>query len=88
MTKWILREVAREFLPADLVDRRNKMGMVSPLPIWLGRELRGWSQPLVESCEAKDRDPPRDARGQRVRPTPDALDSLELWFRTFHDQRG
>jgi asparagine synthase (glutamine-hydrolysing) len=89
VTKWILREVAREFLPADLVDRRDKMGMVSPLPIWLQRELRGWSQGLVESLRRRTPgipiEMPEDNEYDRRL---HALVSLELWFRTFHDQRG
>jgi hypothetical protein len=64
VTKWIFREVAREFLPADLVDRRDKMGMVSPLPIWLGRALPGGESATRRIVTAtKDRDPARDAGG-------------------------
>jgi len=89
VTKWILREVAREFLPADLVDRRDKMGMVSPLPIWLRRELHGWSQELVESLQQRQLGipmemPEEDDYDRRLH----ALVSLELWFRMFHDRRG
>ncbi len=89
VTKWIFREVAREFLPADLVDRRDKMGMVSPLPIWLGRALPGGSQPLVESLRQRrigiPLEMPEDNEYDRRR---HALVSRELWFRTFHDKRG
>ena len=87
VTKWILREVAREFLPADLVDRRDKMGMVSPLPLWLQRELRGWSQELVELLRRRQLEIPMETpEDNHYDRRLNALVSLELWFRTFHDR--
>ena len=86
VTKWILREVAREFLPRDVVDRRDKLGMVSPVAIWLRRELKGWAEELVESLQRRKLglaiEPPEDNDYDRRL---HALVSLELWFRTFHD---
>ena len=89
VTKWILREVAREFLPADLVDRRDKTGMVGHLPMWLQRELREWSQGLVESPQRRKLGLPLEMPedndyDRRLH----ALVSLELWFRTSHDRRA
>jgi Asparagine synthase len=89
LTKWIFREVAREFLPADLVDCRDKMGMVSPLSMWLQRERRGGSQGLIESLQPRKlglplQMPEDNAYDRRLH----ALVSLELWFGTFHDRRA
>jgi asparagine synthase (glutamine-hydrolysing) len=86
VTKWILRQVAREFLPLDLVERRDKMGMVSPLAIWLRRELRGWTDGLVASLERRKlplplETPEDNDYDRRLH----ALVSLELWLRIFHD---
>lgn len=38
-TKWVLKEVAREFLPREVVDRR-KVGFRVPLASWFRRGLR------------------------------------------------
>lgn len=37
VTKFILRKVARKYLPAKLVDRKDKMGFPSPEKEWLSR---------------------------------------------------
>ena len=54
VTKWILREVAREFVPLEIVERKDKMGMVSPIGGWLQHELRKWSESLVTSLRARN----------------------------------
>ncbi|HVQ74697.1 MAG TPA: asparagine synthase (glutamine-hydrolyzing) [Candidatus Binatia bacterium] len=87
VTKWILREVAREFVPAEVADRPDKMGMVSPLAVWLRGDLSGWADGLVESLRHRDLGIPFEAPeandyDRRLH----ALVSLELWFRTFHDR--
>jgi asparagine synthase (glutamine-hydrolysing) len=86
VTKWILREVAREFVPLEIVERKDKMGMVSPIGIWLRRELKPWSDGLVASLRQRGLDlpmePPEDNDYDRRL---HALISLELWFRCFID---
>jgi asparagine synthase (glutamine-hydrolysing) len=85
-TKWILREVAREFVPVEIVERKDKMGMVSPIGVWLRRELKSWTDGLLESLRARRLDlplePPEDNDYDRRL---HALISLELWFRRFID---
>ena len=86
-TKWILREVAREFVPLEIVERRDKMGMVSPIGVWLRRELRSWSEPLVASLRTRGLDlpteqPEENEYDRRLH----ALVSMELWFRRFIDR--
>ncbi len=85
-TKWILREVAREFVPLEIVERKDKMGMVSPIGIWLQRELKDWADGLVTSLNARQLDlpilpPEENTYDRRLH----ALISLELWYRRFID---
>ncbi len=86
VTKWILREAAREFVPLEIVERKDKMGMVSPIGLWLRRELKTWSDGLVASLGRRGLDLPVEAPedndyDRRLH----ALISLELWFRRFID---
>jgi asparagine synthase (glutamine-hydrolysing) len=86
VTKWILREVAREFVPLEIVERKDKMGMVSPIGMWLQRELREWSESLVTSLRTRATGlsveiPEANEYDRRLH----ALISLELWYRRFID---
>jgi len=82
VSKWILREAAREFVPREIVERKDKMGMVSPIGIWLRRELKDWTNGLVASLRSRPLAPPLEPPEEnefdrRLH----ALVSLELWFR-------
>jgi len=87
-TKWILREVAREFAPVEIVERKDKMGMVSPIGVWLQRELKEWTDGLVAALQKRNlrlpMEPPEDNEYDRRL---HALVNLELWFRRFIDER-
>src|SRR5262249_10752541 len=45
-TKAVLKEAAREWLPAEIVDRK-KQGFRVPLPAWLRGPLSGWAEDLL-----------------------------------------
>jgi asparagine synthase (glutamine-hydrolysing) len=45
-TKWLLRQVLRRYLPAELVER-PKLGFSPPLHAWLTGALRDWAQSLI-----------------------------------------
>lgn len=47
-TKWILKEVARRYLPSDIVDRR-KIGFRVPLDTWFRGELQTMARDLLTS---------------------------------------
>jgi len=38
MTKWILRKLAKKYLPKDVVDRKTKQGLIAPI-----NKLMGWT---------------------------------------------
>jgi asparagine synthase (glutamine-hydrolysing) len=41
-TKWILKQVARRYLPPAIVDRTDKKGLVAPINLWMNfRGARG-----------------------------------------------
>lgn len=40
ISKYLLREAARNFLPAEIKNRRDKMGFITPIDAWV-RQLRG-----------------------------------------------
>jgi hypothetical protein len=70
-------------------DHTDLITMNSAPPMWLPRELRGWSQGLVESLQQRQLGIPLEMPedndyDRRLH----ALVSLELWFRTFHDRRA
>ncbi len=86
-TKYILRQVARQFCPPEVTYRMNKMGMVSPIGVWLQRELAHWTADLSRSLRKRHLGLPilgPEEYGifdRRLH----AVISLELWFRRFFD---
>lgn len=86
-TKYLLRKVASRFCPSEVVRRVSKMGMVSPIGIWLQRELAGWASELAGSLRARSLGLPiagPEEYGAYDR-RQHAIVSLELWFRRFID---
>ncbi|OGW19271.1 MAG: asparagine synthase (glutamine-hydrolyzing), partial [Nitrospirae bacterium GWC2_46_6] len=53
-TKYIVRQIARQFCPPEIIYRMNKMGMVSPIGIWLQRELAHWASDLSLSLRKRN----------------------------------
>jgi len=42
ITKWIVKEVARRYLPREVSDRVDKQGLIAPINIWMNfRGRRG-----------------------------------------------
>jgi hypothetical protein len=84
LIKWILREVAREFLPADLVDRSDKTGPCG-CRVSCGGGVKGSSNRFSSaSSGSRSRCPEDNDYDRRLH----ALVSRDLWLRTFHDKRG
>ena len=82
--KVILRKVARGLVPDQIIDRKDKKGLIVPIQLWLKNELRGWARSLVASLRKRPlyrQIPPEGAsRGEFDRRLYSLL-SLELWCR-------
>ncbi|HXW05836.1 MAG TPA: asparagine synthase (glutamine-hydrolyzing) [Vicinamibacterales bacterium] len=96
-TKWILREAARDLLPASILSRR-KMGFPVPFAHWMKGDASPARDVLLDRC-SRERgltDPAAVARliDDHERGTAEggdalwALMNLELWYRTFIDGGG
>lgn len=98
-TKAPLRDAMAELLPAQVVQRRDKMGFPTPLARWLRTGLMPWVREIVLSEEARAR------RVTDIRAVAAMLDeheagradrhwdiwrilTLELWYRAFIDRLG
>lgn len=49
--KRVVREAVRPYVPAPIVDRRDKMGFVSPQERWQHDQLKGWLDRAVADIE-------------------------------------
>jgi asparagine synthase (glutamine-hydrolysing) len=91
--KHIFKEAARPFLPASIVERKDKMGFPTPLTEWVKGPARDFVRDVFSSARAQsralvnnrmvleglDREP---QFGRKVW----GLLCLELWQQRFHDQ--
>ncbi|HZS30756.1 MAG TPA: asparagine synthase (glutamine-hydrolyzing) [Gaiellaceae bacterium] len=92
--KHALKQALRDRLPAEIVERRDKMGFPVPLGEWVKGDLREFVLDCFASGAARDR--PYLAEGFDVRELIDregafsralwGLLSLELWQQAYHDQ--
>jgi asparagine synthase (glutamine-hydrolysing) len=93
--KHVFREVVRPYLPAVILDRRDKMGFPTPLTEWLRGEARDFVRDVFGSQAARNRELinnrvvlenlEREPRfGRKVW----GLLCLELWQQEFHDQQA
>jgi len=91
-TKRVLREAVRPILPAEVVDRRDKMGFPVPLHAWAAGPLRDFLHDILCGPRARQRGIFQPAALDRLvtgerqygRELWGVL-SLELWFRAFVD---
>ena len=92
-TKWVLKQVAHRYLPADVVDR-PKVGFKVPLDQWFRHGLRDMAFDLLEGPSSYvgqqfDRNVVKRLLSDHVRGDRDeesriwTLLSLEVWYREF-----
>ncbi len=87
-TKILLRRASRGIVPDAIIDRPDKKGLGVPVGRWLQNELKDWATDLSESLARRGVTlAASEDRGEFDR-TLFTKVSLELWFRTFIDNRG
>ncbi len=87
-TKILLRRASRGLVPDAIIDRPEKKGLGVPVGRWLQNELKDWAAELSSSLERRGISlGAAEDRGEFDR-TLFTKVSLELWFRTFIDNRG
>jgi len=92
--KHLIKTVFGADLPADIVNRRDKMGFPVPLKEWFGNELREFVTDIFTGMAANPR-PYLNARAMLANFGKEArfsrkvwgLLSLELWHQRFHDRQ-
>ncbi|MEI6587333.1 MAG: asparagine synthase (glutamine-hydrolyzing) [Candidatus Moraniibacteriota bacterium] len=94
-TKWILKETLRDLLPDQIIDR-SKKGFETPLNIWLKNQMKDYSNDLLLSERAKNRNIFNEATVKKLlhiqQNTPVDLSHkiwsmiiLENWFKKYFD---
>ena len=95
-TKRVLREAMRDYLPASVRDRRDKIGYAAPQAAWLRGPLCEWADDLLASERFAQREwtdaPAVRSMWAAFRDGKDGLDSdlwrflsVEAWARAFLD---
>lgn len=79
-TKSILRKAARGWLPDEVIDRRDKKGLVAPIQRWLSEDLREWADGRI--ARVASRFPASASRGEFDRSRYSAL-CFAIWQERF-----
>jgi len=86
-TKYILRKVTRGIVPDEIIQRKDKKGLVTPIFQWFSTDLSEWSNNLIVSFMKRKIEIERGgSRGEYDRYLY-MLVSLELWYRVFIDTK-
>ena len=93
--KHVFREVARDLVPRDVAERKDKMGFPVPLTDWMAGPAKDFVGDIFSSSAAQGRELFDNAKvldaisgeSKYGRQTWGML-SLELWQRQFHDRAG
>lgn len=89
-SKYILRRAARGIVPDEVIDRRDKLGLVVPVARWFDGELRPWVEGLDRAFRRREqaapllRRRPPEGRGEFDRSRYHRV-STELWLREVLD---
>lgn len=92
--KEILKQSLGDFLPHEILNRKDKMGFPIPLTKWFKSDLRNFIIGIFDSKQSRDRNFFENDKILECIDSQDefsrdlwALLSLELWFREFHDKQ-
>ncbi len=91
-TKYMLIEAIKNFLPQEVINRKDKMGFPTPINKWLSNELKDYAHDTLLSQKARERGiyNPKEVENMLVNSGKFNRDlwgilSLEVWFRSFID---
>jgi asparagine synthase (glutamine-hydrolysing) len=94
MMKHIFRQVARQYVPAEIINREDKMGFPTPINEWMTGEARDFIREILSSPAAQSR---TLVNNQKVLENMDKEPKygrklwgflcLELWQQEFHDKQ-
>ncbi len=90
--KHLIKEVFKDNLPKNLIERRDKMGFPVPLKEWFDNDLEDFSKDILSDMASKDRPfinskylKDNSKMNSKFSRKSWALISLELWFKEFFD---
>lgn len=81
-TKTVLKRALRGLVPDEILERRDKKGLVVPFNQWIDGPLASWNSALQASLSRRMRFKGSATRGEFDRSTYTAI-CLELWFQRF-----
>ncbi len=94
LMKHIFRQVARPFIPDEIIDRQDKMGFPTPINEWMTGDARDFIRGIISSPAAQSR---TLVNNQKVLENMDKEPKygrklwgflcLELWQQEFHDKQ-
>jgi len=82
-TKYLLRRAVRDLVPEEILNRKDKKGLVVPFGPWLSNLLNDWRENLLLSLQQRLVLPVMPARRREFDRSHYTLITLELWFRNF-----
>lgn len=92
--KYILRESLKEYVPAEVMQRKDKMGFPTPFNLYVKNEAKDFVHDILTTDKARNRDLINNSavlnkiekEGQFGRNIWGAF-CLEIWQRNFHDKK-
>ena len=89
--KYLLKKTFMKTIPPKIIERRDKMGFPVPLKHWFNKELKDFSNDILQKIENSDRefvkkDFRKHLNDDNYSRRTWALISLECWHQQFHDK--
>lgn len=87
-TKYILRKVARGIVPDEIIERKYKTGLITPISQWFSNDLHDWVNLLIGRFKKRNIEIERGRRRGEFDRYLYTLISLELWHQIFIDAKS